>query len=89
MSEHELRVRVRSLIHDRASVPSAEITSTCVLSVDLGYDSLSLIELVDAIEETFGLAAVGQETIATLETVGDVEALVLDMLAGVAAEAAR
>jgi acyl carrier protein len=39
---------------------------------DLGFDSLSLVELAFALEELFGLDAVTPERAMTLRTVGDI-----------------
>jgi acyl carrier protein len=64
-----------------AMAPGAppELTDRTRLVSDLGYDSVRLIELTLVLEQRFGLPPVEQSEVATVSTVGDVVALVLDI----------
>lgn len=63
------------------------ITPDSTFKEDLGADSLHLIELAEEIEEAFGLdLRDDDEAIATIETVGQLHALIVDKLHGQAAD---
>lgn len=77
MTEEKVRQRVRSMVEQLAPVHGQAVTSS-TLVVDLGFDSLGVIELAVAIEQDLGLAAAAEdEDIARVETVADIEELAL------------
>ena len=78
--ENVVREEVRKLIAQLAPVRDEEIASTTELSVDLGYDSLRLMELATTLEDHFGLDEISEDDAAEADTVGEVEALVLRLL---------
>ncbi len=86
VDENTVRGDVRKLITQLAPVRDAEISSTSELSVDLGYDSLRLMELATTLEDHFGLAEIGEDDAAEADTVGEVEELVLRLLGAQQAE---
>ena len=65
---------LRDLVADVLAVPPAEVTPETVLGT-LGLDSLALVELVLAIESTFGVTLT-DEDIDPEHRVGDVLALI-------------
>lgn len=71
--------RVRRVVAEHAPTRVATVESADRIVEDLGFDSLALLELVVALEEEFGLHAMGTERSVHLATVGDVEQL-LDRL---------
>lgn len=80
MAEQESAAqRVRRVVAQLspARVPAAQSGDRLV--EDLGYDSLAVLELAFALEEEFGLPAIGMERAVHLTTVGDLEDL-LDRL---------
>ncbi len=77
MNENAVREDVRRLIARLAPVTGVEISSASELSVDLGYDSLRLMELATTLEDHFGLAEISEDDAAEADTVGEVEELVL------------
>lgn len=80
ISEQAVREEVRAVVAEKAPVPATDVTSETVMSVDLGYDSLLLVELVAALEDRFGLEADEDDDAADVETVRDVEDRVVELL---------
>jgi acyl carrier protein len=72
--------RLRQLVSDQLSVDVSKMKSEANIIDDLGADSLDLVELVMAIEETFDIE-VSDEEAEVLRTVGDVEAFVVGRVA--------
>jgi acyl carrier protein len=80
MDETVIREDVRKLIAQLAPVQGVEISPSRELTVDLGYDSLRLMELATLFEDHFGLEAIGEDDAAEVDTVGEVEELVLRLV---------
>ncbi len=81
MNEREARERVRAVVAALAPLRSDEVERASLLVLDLGFDSLGLWELVATLEREFGLIAELEESDEVdVETVGDVEERVLDLL---------
>ena len=80
-AEGSVRARVLEVVAEMAPVRPDEISSDSRLSVDLAYDSLTLIELTTALEHEFDRSVPSEEAAADVETVGDVQEIVLEMLA--------
>ncbi|MDE0909014.1 MAG: acyl carrier protein [Myxococcota bacterium] len=72
--------RLRQLVSDQLSVDVSKMKSEANIIDDLGADSLDVVELVMAIEETFDIE-VSDEEAEVLRTVGDVEAFVVGRVA--------
>ena len=70
MNTDEIAVRVIETIAERLERPEAEITPATSFSDDLKADSLALMELVLALEETFDIQA-SDEDPERLRTVQD------------------
>jgi acyl carrier protein len=80
MDENAVREEIRKLIVQLAPVGGVEVSSSSELSVDLGYDSLRLMELATQLEDQFGLGEIPEDDAAEADTVGEVEELVLRLL---------
>jgi acyl carrier protein len=80
MDENAVRESVRKLVAQLAPVREVEVSPSSELSVDLGYDSLRLMELATLLEDHFGLGEIAEDDAAEADTVGEVEDLVLQML---------
>jgi acyl carrier protein len=78
----ELSDTVRSLVGEMSPLGPTEATSQQRLVEDLGYDSVSFVELALAIESEFDIFAVDEEKAANLTTVGDIENLVISLSPG-------
>lgn len=65
-------------------LPEARISAELTLRGDLPFDSLQLYELAAELEDEFGLPELTEEDVAGIETVGDVERRVLELLPPVA-----
>ncbi|TVP96286.1 MAG: acyl carrier protein [Acholeplasmatales bacterium] len=63
--------QVKAIIVEELGVDPEEVTLTAHIIDDLGADSLDVVELMMALEETFDLS-VSDEQAQTLRTVGDV-----------------
>lgn len=79
--EGAVRESVRELIAQMAPVKETTVSPQAELGVDLGYDSLELMELALLLEKRFGLARIAEDEAAEADTVGEVEDLVLRLLA--------
>jgi acyl carrier protein len=64
--------QVRGLVAEQLGVDSAELNSEANILEDLGADSLDVVELVMAIEETFDIE-INDEDAESMRTLGDVE----------------
>ena len=65
--------KVRGIIAETLVCDQEKVTDSALLAEDLGTDSLTLVELAMAIEETTGVT-VEDEALPGLKTVGDVMA---------------
>jgi acyl carrier protein len=81
-----IRADVRKFIAELAPVRGVEISPSSELTVDLGYDSLRLMELATLFEDYFVLAEIGEDEAAEADTVGEVEELVVRLVAEARAE---
>ncbi len=72
--------RIRQLISDHLGVNRGDVISDANILDDLGADSLDVVELVMAIEETFDLE-IPDEEVEALRTIGDVEKYVAERVA--------
>ena len=69
MSE-ELRVKIYQLVCDQLGVDQSQVRPEATLLDDLGADSLDVVEMVMALEETFDLE-IPDEDVEGIQTVGD------------------
>lgn len=72
----ETRAAVEALVRDMAPDPVDGLDDSIRLVDDLGYQSLRLVELTMALEETFGLPPFERSDLTGVTTVGDVLTLV-------------
>ncbi len=63
--------KIRKIIASELMIEESEITLSSNIKDDLGADSLSLVDLVMALEEEFGLE-IPDESLETVRTVEDV-----------------
>lgn len=80
MDENKVREDVRRLIEQLAPVRDVEIAPSTELGVDLGYESLRLMELATAFEEHFDLDEITEDDAAEADTVGEVEDLIVRLV---------
>lgn len=80
MDEQAVRRDVRRLIEQLAPVRDVEISPSTELGVDLGYESLRLMELATALEDHFGLDEITEDDAAEADTVGEVEELAVRLV---------
>ncbi len=76
-----LEGRIRALVSDQLGVDLKEMTPTSSILEDLGADSLDVVELVMAIEETFEIE-IPDEDVESMRTIGDVESYVSGRVSG-------
>lgn len=67
-----IRDRIREILFRHLGVDEDELSPEADLQQDLGADSLDVVELVMAFEETFGLQ-VPDEDVERMRTLGDIE----------------
>jgi len=80
LDEGRVRQRVRSIVGELAPAPRAA-SGRELLVADLGYDSLTVFELLAALEAEFGVAPLPDDDVAEIETVAEAEDAVLEQLA--------
>jgi acyl carrier protein len=66
----ETLAKVKDVIVDQLNVDEADVSEEATFIDDLGADSLDLVELVMALEESFGIS-IPDEEVETIRTVGD------------------
>lgn len=81
MAAEQVRARVRAKVAEISGAGPADLRPEMSLTGDLPFDSLQLYELVAALEDEFGLREIDEDELAMIETLGDVEARVLELLA--------
>lgn len=73
--------RVLAVVAEMAPMRGLEVTQSSRLREDLGYDSLSLLELAAALEDEFGLPPDAELDAEVAEAVADVAVAVAGKLA--------
>lgn len=71
MSE-DLGTRIRTIVVEQLGVEPSEVTPNASILDDLGADSLDVVELVMALEESFDIV-VPDEDVERLQTIADVQ----------------
>jgi acyl carrier protein len=70
-----LATKIRQLVAEQLGVDQNQVTPQASILDDLGADSLDVVELVMAIEESFDIE-IPDEAIETMRTIGDIESYV-------------
>lgn len=81
-SRGEIAGRIRELIVELSRQPIDTPAAGSRLEHDLNFDSLDRLELAVAIEQEFDLPPIPEEATSDLDTVGEIEALVFNVLRG-------
>ena len=71
MSNEEIFQVLQGLVAEQFAKDADEITMDTSFEVDLGADSVDLVELVMAMEEEFEVGETEEEDLSSLKTVGD------------------
>jgi len=70
MEQEEIFAKVKEVIVDQLTVEEDDVTLEAAFIDDLGADSLDIVELVMALEDSFGVSIPDEEA-ETIKTVGD------------------
>ena len=70
MAEKTIEQRVKDIIVEQLGVNADQVTPDAKFIEDLGADSLDIVELVMALEETFGIS-IPDEDAENIKSVGD------------------
>ena len=71
MSIEEIFQTMRELVAEQFAMEPSEVTMDTSFEEDLGADSVDLVELVMAMEESFGVGETQEDDLNGLKTVGD------------------
>jgi acyl carrier protein len=80
MAEQTVQERVRALVVEAAPIDIAEVRGDMALTDELGYDSLSLLELMSLLEAEFALPPVDSD-FRDVRTLAEAEAMVARLTA--------
>ena len=80
MDSAAVRERVREVVRAMAPVQRETVTSSTLLAGDLGYDSLGLVQVAARLEDEFDVPDAPDDGVLDVETVGDVEDRLLELL---------
>ena len=69
-SEQEVQDGLADIVNEIAGVPQEEVTPEKSFTDDLDIDSLSMVEIVQACEDKFGVS-IPDDQVKNLKTVGD------------------
>ena len=75
MDHDDIYDKVKAVIVDQLNVEEDDVTEDATFLDDLGADSLDIVELVMALEESFGVA-IPDEDAEGIKTVGDAVAYI-------------
>ena len=81
MAEKTIEQRVKDIIVEQLGVNADQVTPDAKFIEDLGADSLDIVELVMAMEETFDIE-IPDEDAEKIQTIGDAVAYLRDRLEG-------
>jgi acyl carrier protein len=70
MTQQEILAKLADIVNDIAGVPAGDVTPEKSFINDLDVDSLSMVEIATAAEDTFGVR-IPDEDLKNLKTVGD------------------
>ncbi|MHB1018684.1 MAG: acyl carrier protein, partial [Coriobacteriia bacterium] len=70
MEHEEIFAKVKDVIIDQLSVDEGDVSLEASFFDDLGADSLDIVELVMALEDSFGVSIPDEEA-ESIKTVGD------------------
>lgn len=76
MTENDVLTGLAEIINEIAGVPAADVVPAASFTEDLDLDSLTMVEVVVACEERFGVR-IPDDDVPGLKTVGDAVAYVL------------
>jgi len=80
--------RVRDVVASLVPGGPRGVRSTDELVSDLGFDSLAMLELALALEVEFDLQAIPEDQAVSMITVGDIEAVIAELVVAPPAEGA-
>ena len=75
MDSTEIFEKVKEVVVEQLNVEEAEVTAEAAFIDDLGADSLDIVELVMALEESFAISIPDEEA-ESIKTVGDAVAYI-------------
>ena len=80
MSQNDnIRQKVVEVIAEEFELDSEELTPEATLYDDLGLDSLDAVDLVVALEKSFGVKLANEEAVKAVRTMGDLFDLIISL----------
>ncbi|MBI3770246.1 MAG: acyl carrier protein [Deltaproteobacteria bacterium] len=70
--------KIRDIVSVELQIDHARVTSSALLT-ELGMDSVSALNILFAVEETFGFTQIDAAEVAQIKTIADLERIVAQM----------
>jgi len=77
MTEAEIQDTVNNIFIDEFEIEPSKITPEAEIFATLGLDSLDVVDLVVALEKSFGVKIKSRESLQQIQTVGDIYRFIL------------
>ena len=77
MKDSEIKVMINKIFEEEFELESNQIKDDALIFQDLGLDSLDIIDLVVALEKSFGVKVRSRESLSTIRTVNDIYEFVI------------
>ena len=86
MTEQEIIEKTNRVFEESFEIEPARLVSEAHIFTDLGLDSLDIVDLVVALQSSFGVKIRTDEKVREIRTLGDVYRFIADIKSGEQAE---
>jgi acyl carrier protein len=79
ISDEEIRQQIIEVISEEFELDPGQLIPTATLYDDLGLDSLDAVDMVVAMEKSFGVKLANEEAIKAVRTMADLSELIINL----------